>query len=228
MVISAGIIAAAFVQGTAGVGFALVVAPIMAALEPALLPVCLLILMLPLNVYFVLRERHAIDVSGAKWITVGRLPGAFVGVWIVAKFATYMNIVVGASTLLAALLSLLAPAFRPNRNAYVAAGVVTGITETATGIGGPPLALIYQHQAAPTVRATIALCFLIGELISLGLLALAGHAVGPQLAEALKFIPALIAGAFLSKFVHRKISTRSLRMCVLVFAAMSGVLLLLR
>ena len=228
LVISAGIVAAAFVQGTAGVGFALVVAPIMAAIQPTLLPVCLLILMLPLNVYFVLRERRAIDVRGAKWISAARLPGALVGVWIVARFGAYMNMVVGAATLLAALLSLLAPAFQPNRNAYVAAGIVTGITETATGIGGPPLALIYQYQAAPTVRATIALCFLIGELVSLGLLAMAGQAVAPQLAEALKFIPALIAGAFLSKLVHRRIGTRLLRMCVLVFAAISGVLLLLR
>jgi hypothetical protein len=64
--ISTGIVFAALVQGTAGVGFAIVVAPIMATLEPTLLPVCLLVLMLPLNTYFALRERHAIDRVGTK------------------------------------------------------------------------------------------------------------------------------------------------------------------
>jgi hypothetical protein len=49
------------------------------------------------------------------------------------------------------------------RNSYVVAGIVTGLTETSTGIGGPPLALLYQHQPPPVLRSTIAFCFLIGE-----------------------------------------------------------------
>ena len=42
---------AALVQGAIGVGFALIVAPIAAALRPDLLPGSILFLMLPLNAY---------------------------------------------------------------------------------------------------------------------------------------------------------------------------------
>lgn len=68
----------------------------------------------------------------------------------------------------------MAPAFDPNRTGLVAVGLITGITETSTGVGGPPLALAFQHKAAPVLRSTVALCFLVGEVISVIVLAVSG------------------------------------------------------
>jgi uncharacterized membrane protein YfcA len=135
---------------------------------------------------------------------------------------------IGVVTVLAALATLAAPAFSPGRRAFVAAGVVTGVTETATGIGGPPLALVYQHQPAPVLRATLACCFLVGQLFSLGWLAASGRAAAPQFAAALELLPALIVGATLSRLVHQRAGGRWLRIFVLAFAAVSGMVLLLR
>jgi hypothetical protein len=226
--ISSAIVAAAFVQGATGVGFALIVAPVMGFLSPHLLPVSLLLLMLPLNAYFAWRERTAVDRVGATWITGGRFVGTFGGALVLAAAAGYLNVFVGAATILAALLSLLLPAFNPNRRTYLITGVVTGITETATGIGGPPLALVYQHQPPATFRSTIALCFLVGELMSIVLLCIAGQAVRSQFEDALAFVPALLLGAALSRFAHRRVNARALRVFVLCFAAASGCVLLLR
>jgi uncharacterized membrane protein YfcA len=47
----------AFVQGSLGIGFALIVAPVVGMLKPELLPVTLLLLMLPLNLHVAVRER---------------------------------------------------------------------------------------------------------------------------------------------------------------------------
>ena len=118
------------------------------------------------------------------------------------------------------------PAFLPGRRAFVAAGLVTGITETATGIGGPPLALVYQHQAPPTVRSTIALCFLVGELVSLVTLMATGRVDSSQLGAATSLLPALLIGAGLSRVVHHRVNGRFLRAFVQVFAIVSGVALL--
>ena len=82
--IAAAVIVAAFIQGTTGVGFALIVAPVLAFLAPDLVPVCLLVLMIPLNVYVAWRERAALDRSGAGWITAGRFLGTFGGLWVLA------------------------------------------------------------------------------------------------------------------------------------------------
>lgn len=63
-------------QGSTGLGFALLVAPVVGLFEPALLPVMLLVLMIPLNTYVAWRERSSLDRFGAGWITAGRVAGS--------------------------------------------------------------------------------------------------------------------------------------------------------
>jgi uncharacterized membrane protein YfcA len=221
--------AAAFIQGTTGVGFALIVAPVLGFLAPEVLPACLLALMLPLNAYVAWRERAALDRTGAGWITAGRFVGTFGGLWVLAMLPpSRLDLVVGAVTVLAALATLAAPSFSPGRGAYVTAGLVTGVTETATGIGGPPLALAYQHRPAPVLRATLAFCFLVGQLVSIAVLAAGGRVGAPQLAAAAELLPALVVGAAFSRLAHRRVGGKILRVFVLAFAVVSGTLLLLR
>jgi uncharacterized membrane protein YfcA len=221
------VVLAAFVQGATGFGFALIVAPVIGLIEPRLLPVLLLVLMIPLNVYVAWRERDAVDLPGAGWITAGRVAGTAVGLWVlVAVPASGLSLLIGGSTVLAALASLLAPSFAPGRRALVAVGAVTGVTETATGIGGPPLALAYQHRPAPVLRSTVAICFVVGELLSLGLLAATNKVDVHQIRTALLLLPALAVGAVLSRAVHHRVDGPLMRTLVLGFAVVSGILLL--
>ena len=226
---SVAVLVAGFVQGSTGVGFALIVAPVISLMKPELLPVCLLILMLPLNAYVVWRERAALDKVGAAWISSGRIVGTAGGLWVlVALSASQLGIFVGLATIAAALATMIAPSFTPGPKAFLSAGVVTGITETATGIGGPPLALVYQHQPVAVMRSTVALCFLVGELVSLATLLAVGRVDMAQLSAAAQLLPALAIGAIISHFVHDSVSPGFLRAFVLIFALASGILLLVR
>lgn len=226
--IAATVGVAAFVQGAIGIGFALIVAPVLGLIRPDLLPVCLLLLMLPLNFHVAWRERGAIDGTGAGWITAGRLPGTLGGLWVLtALSAASLNLVIGVATMTAALAALVAPAFTPRAGSCVAVGLVTGVTETATGVGGPPLALLYQHRPAASLRATVAVCFFVGEVVSLALLAIAGRLGLDQLLAAALFLPAVAAGSLASRLVHRRIDGGLLRIGVLVFALVSGGFLIL-
>jgi uncharacterized membrane protein YfcA len=229
VVLSVAVAFAAFVQGSIGVGFALIVAPLFGLLEPALLPVGVLALMLPLNLYVAWRERPAIDRRGAGWITVGRVVGTAGGVWVLATLsASALGIFVGVSILAAVLATLAMPAFAPSRHALVGAGVVTGITETATGVGGPPLALVYQHQPVPVMRATIAVCFLVGEIVSLAVLFASGRVGTPQFAGAALLLPALVVGGLASRYMHLRVNARFMRGFVLLFATTSALVLLFK
>jgi uncharacterized membrane protein YfcA len=229
LALSAAVVLGGFVQGATGVGFALIVAPVMGFIAPQLLPVCLLVLMVPLNFFVVWRERGQVDRPGASWITAGRIAGTAGGLWVLAALsASQLAVFVGGATALAALASLFMPAFSPTTPAFLAAGLVTGITETATGIGGPPLALVYQHEPPPRTRSTIALCFLLGELVSLALLAAMGSVHREHLIASAELLPALLVGAVLSHFVHHRIRTRFLRNFVIGFALVSGLVLLVR
>ena len=110
------VMVAGFVQGTTGVGFALIVAPILALLAPDLVPVSLLVLMLPLNVYVAWREWGALDRSGATWITAGRFLGTFGGLWLLTALrSSLLNSLIGAITILVAIATLVAPSFTPDR-----------------------------------------------------------------------------------------------------------------
>ncbi|WP_245172660.1 sulfite exporter TauE/SafE family protein [Streptomyces achromogenes] len=169
-----------------------------------------------------------IDLRGAGWITGARLaatPAGLAVLWMVPERG--LGVFVGVSTVLAAVVSLAAPAFTPGRAAYVGAGAVTGLTETATGVGGPPLALVYQHRPPAELRSTVAACFLVGEVASLALLFGTGKAQPTELGRAALLLPAIAAGAWLSRLVHHRLDARRMRLFVLVFALVSGLVLML-
>ena len=219
----------ALIQGTTGMGFALIVAPVMGLLAPESLPVSLLILMLPLNAAIAWRERDAIDFRGSSWITVGRFVGTFGGVWILFWLPlSQLNILIGLATIAACLATWMAPSFVPGRRALISTGLITGITETATGVGGPPLALVYQHSPVATLRGSVALCFLVGEVISLVVLALGGHLHAAQLSPVLSLCLPLALGVIVSHWARHFINEARLRRFVLIFAFVSGSLLLLQ
>ncbi|RFU83474.1 sulfite exporter TauE/SafE family protein [Streptomyces triticagri] len=219
---------AAFVQGGSGFGYALIVAPVAGLIDPGLLPGFLLASMIPLNAYVAWRERSSLDLRGAGWISAARIvatPGGLALLWVIPESG--LALFVGLATVLAAVVSLLAPAFAPGRGAYLGAGVVTGLTETATGVGGPPLALVYQHSPPAVLRSTVALCFLVGEIASLALLFATGQGAVADLGRAVAALPLIAAGAWLSRLVHHRLDARRMRLFVLGFALVSGVVLML-
>ncbi|MCC8116076.1 MAG: hypothetical protein LIP18_02805, partial [Planctomycetes bacterium] len=87
-------------------------------------------------------------------ITLGRTVGGFLGAAILLWISTRsLNIFIGVSTILAAVASLAAPSFRPGLKSLLGAGFITGVTETATGIGGRPwlssTSTIRRRRSAP-------------------------------------------------------------------------------
>lgn len=219
---------AAFVQGSTGLGFALISTPVIGLTQPELLPVAVLVLMVPLNIYVAGRERSGVDLRGAGWVTLGRLAGTVGGLAVLVAVPTSsLNLLVGGCIVLAALASLFAPSFSPGRSALATAGLVTGVTETATGVGGPPLALVYQHKPAHVLRSTVALCFLVGEVLSITLLLITGEATPGQFVTAALLLPALAGGAILSRYVHHRLHGPRMRTAVQAFALVSGLVLLI-
>lgn len=220
---------AAFAQGSTGMGFALIAAPVIGLVDPALLPVAVLIQMLPLNAYVAWRERHAIDLRGVSWVGAARVIGTFGGLWVLLVVTERaFSLLVGISTVVAVLVTLLAPAFQPGRAAFIGAGVATGVTETATGIGGPPLALVFQHHEAAALRSSVAVCFLVGEVVSLVVLGVSGEIGSDQVLTALILVPAVLVGAIASRFTHHRLAGNRMRQVVLGIAVLSGLVVIVQ
>jgi hypothetical protein len=137
-------------------------------------------------------------------------------------------IIVAIVVLTAVALSMTTWEARPTPRALLAAGAVSGVSGTATSVGGPPVALLYQRSAGPTVRSTMGLYFLIGNVTSVGALALAGEVGMRDVARALVLLPFLVVGFLLSGPMRRHVNGPRLRVAVLGLSAASAVVLLVR
>jgi uncharacterized membrane protein YfcA len=217
------------VQGSVGFGLNLVVVPVLAVLIPGSVPGSIVLISMPMTLTMLLREHHAIDWRGVRWITLGRLPGTLIGVAIVAAVPdTELAIVVGIVILLGVLASVIHPGIRVNRTSAATVGTICGITGTATGVDGPPMALLYQRAEPHTLRATLATCFLVGAVISGTALAISGELTFEQLELTMILLGPMLIGLGLSSLVAHRIPPAALRPIVLGFATVAGLIAIVR
>lgn len=229
LVIALAIFLGSTVQTVVGLGIGLVSAPVLTLLEPALMPGTLIMLALVLPVATLLHDHDDIDWPGLTWSLPARVLGTVIGVWVVAVFThRQLGIAVGVMVILMVLITWRAVDVPVNRGTLGAAGFFGGITGTATSIGGPPFALLYQHRPAQQIRTTMAVYFLIGAALSLVGLLIAGDLTGAQLRAALQLFPALLLGVVVGALSRRHLPADFVRPAVLVVSAASALVLLVR
>ncbi|EOR70998.1 sulfite exporter TauE/SafE family protein [Thermobifida fusca] len=217
------------VQSSVGLGLGLTAAPVVAMLDPTLMPGTLLVLTAVLPLFTVGAEwRHA-DLRGISWALAGRLVGTVGGVWVVALATPdTLGLWVGVGVLLAVAASLTTLRLRPTPATLSVAGVISGVMGTATSIGGPPVALVYQHEEGPRIRATLGTYFFVGVLLSLAALAVGGQLGLREVATGAALIPFLVAGFLLSRPLRSMLGGQRLRIALLAVVAVSGSTLVLR
>jgi len=227
--IAGGVLVGAALQGIVGIGLNLVAAPVVTLIAPQLMPVVPLLWAVVYPVATLAREwRHA-DWRGLRWTVGGRVPGTVVGVGVVAWASDRaLGVVVGVMVLVAVLLTWRAVRVPVNPGSLGTAGFIGGITGTATSIGGPPVAIIYQHHPGPEVRASMAAYFCLGGLVSV-----IGLGIGCQMSvhdvwAALLLAPALLAGHAVAGPLRSRLDAGHTRAAVLVICGTSAVALLVR
>lgn len=220
---------AATIQGTVGIGFAMVSVPILSLIDARLAPVPQLIIVLPLTLSMAWRERHSIDLSGFWWIIFGRIPGAIAGIALLAVASQQtLDVFIGIVVLLAVAIIATGVHVRRTSVAQFTTGVASGTTGIVASIGGPAIALLYSSAEARTIRPTIAAIFTIGISMSLFFRALSGNISSSDFAVSAVLFPAVIAGYLLSSLLKDRIPTERVRVAILVISAAAAVGLLVR
>ena len=217
------------VQGTVGIGLGLVAAPVVTLLEPDLMPGLVLVLTTLLPLVTLLGERDDIDWRGLGWSMPTRLVGTAGGVWLVAVADDrVLGVAVGVMVLAAVALTAWAVVVPLNPGTLATAGLLGGVAGTATSIGGPPFALLYQHRPPRQVRTTMAVYFTIGAGLSLVGLLVGGQLSWEQVRHALVLVPAIVVGALLAVPLRRGLAGPWFRYAVLGVCATSALVLLVR
>jgi uncharacterized membrane protein YfcA len=203
-IIAGAIFLAACLQASSGFGMGMLAAPVIAMVDPALLPATLILLAFLVTVMVTVRERQSLALRGTGWALVGRVPGSFLGAWLVTALSKEgLAWMVVAVVLTGLVLAGQGWAPRPVRVNLIAAGAASGIMGTATSIGGPPMALVWQGHDGPRLRATMSAFFMVGSSISMMMLWIAGAVSAQMLMLALWMIPAAVGGYAASRFANR-------------------------
>lgn len=221
--------AGAAVQGAVGFGLALVAAPLLVLIEPRLVPGPLIAAALVLIGIMSRREGRFMDLGGFHWALAGRLVGIPAGAW------ALVTLPVRETTLLFAGLVLLAVAMSasgvrlpPASGTLLGAGVVSGFMGTFSSIGGPPLALVYQHEAGRRVRGTLAAHFLVGATLSLVALAVVGRFGWAELRDAAVLVPGVVVGFALSLPLAPILDRGHTRRAILGFSSVAALVVVWR
>jgi hypothetical protein len=120
------------------------------------------------------------------------------------------------------LASVVSPQLCLTNGTKLLGGLTSGVMGTAGGVGGPPLALVYQDRSGPEIRATLAVDFVAGTTLSLVALFLTGRVGEEHVLLTLQLLPALILGLVCTRWISPLLDGRWVRPVVLLFAAVSG------
>jgi uncharacterized membrane protein YfcA len=223
------VVLGATMQGLVGLGLNLVSAPVITMVAPSLMPEVPLALAVLLPFFTLVSSREEIDWRGLAWVLPARVPGVALGVLFLALFSDRAVAIAVAVMVLVAVLLSLAPLEVPvRRSTLSAAGLVSGLAGTATSIGGPPVALLYQHRSPQQIRSTLAVVFTVGAAMSLTGIWLSGHLDTHALPMVALLTPCLVVGAWAGARLQPVLPDRWVRYAVLAICAASGLVLLVR
>lgn len=220
---------ASAVQGYVGLGISIVAAPLLLMLNPAFVPGPLLASGLLLTVLIVGREHRAIRWQGIGFCFFGRLFGIAPALWMLTHVSQRAyDLSFGVLVLLAVALSLIGRGFTATAPRLWGAGVASGFMGTLSSIGGPPLALVYQHSPPVELRATLSLHFIVGGTLAIAGLASVGRFGGDEVVLATVLLPGVAVGFAVSRWLLRHTRQRNARPAVLALAACAGLIVLVR
>lgn len=228
-VIAAAILLASCMQASIGFGMGMLAAPVVAIVDPALIPGTLIMLATAVTLLVVVRERGSIDLSGTGWALVGRVPGTIAGALLLLVLPEKALVfTLAAVVLVGVAVTSLGWIPAPHRRNLVLAGATSGLLGTATAIGGPPMALVWQNNTGARLRGTMSGFFLVGSVLSLVVLATTGAIDHHTLVMFALLIPAVIVGYVLSRWVNRYLDRNRQRWAAIAISTVGAVILIVR
>lgn len=189
----------AYVQTAIGFGMAIIAAPILFYLDPALVPGPLAFVILMMCLINGWRFRKGLEIGLLAPALLARIPGSLLGVWLLGVMSpSWLAILIAFTIMLGVLVRLCNLALPTNGATLSLGGFLSGVMGTSTTIGGPPMVLVLHGADMHRIRANLAGFFLISSLMSVIALIGGGYFGQPQLLQSLPLVPAALLGNWLA------------------------------
>ncbi|MEM7070760.1 MAG: sulfite exporter TauE/SafE family protein [Pseudomonadota bacterium] len=228
MMASLVIFIAAYVQTILGIGFGLTASPLLALIDPQLVPVSALFLSGITAMIGGWNERTKINWTQVSIGVCGRIAGCIIAVVMLALIVGKSNfeLIFGVFIAFAIILSIGGWQLKFNRINLLLMSTLSGLMATITSVGAPPMAMIYQAQNPVQARPTLASFFAFGCLISLVGLMVSNWASDQAFILAFLLAPAMFAGIFVARKFPYKMMVHRYRIYLLSIAGIASIILI--
>ncbi len=207
-VTTAIVAAASALQASTGMGMALLAAPLLSLLRPALVPGPTLCAVLLLSVAVAVRERADIGRRVLSVALPGLIAGSVAGAGLDKALQNWhLAPVFGVLILLAVAVTVgmyLSGRHVPLRWPWLLlGGTLSGIIGTMFAAHGPPIALVLQDSPPKQLRATLCALFAIGCVVSLSFLSATGRFGTAEIVDGVTLLPGVPIGFAIAPFINR-------------------------
>lgn len=223
------VVCGAFLQSLIGLGFVMLVAPFLVMYDPGFVPVPMLLVGTFLPLLIVWRDRKAIDFTGIKSAIFGRIIGNMLAVWLITIISqnTFM-LIFGGLIIITVILSMFTFNIQPTVASVGVAGFFSGLMGTLAALGGPPMAILYQNERGDVIRGTLSGFFVLGTLLSLLFLSIAGKVTLNDFKLFAYMVPGVLIGFYLSKYAVDFVDRGYIRKAMLSVSLLAGVLVVIK
>ena len=214
------LLAGCVVQTAVGFGMALIAAPIIVMIKPEWVPYVLSMTALILSIKNAVNQRADIQWRVLMPALITRIPGTMVGTWVLLSISLmWLQFIVAVTVLLAIFVTARMKPFASTPVNMGIAGFCSGITGTTTSIGGPPMALVMQHNEGRHTRANLSVYFLYSSALSLMFYSGSGLMNEPLWLASLSMLPVAIAGFAIGKGLQKRVDKRFRPILLLICTA---------
>ncbi len=217
------------VQVASGVGGGFVIVPLLALVDLNLIPAPLIFASLSLSGLMAVRERTSVDWGHIPITLLGLIPGSILGAWVLSSVPqANLGIVFGVVILIGLLLTVSGLHVPLTRLTALVSGALSGAMGTSSGIGAPLLAILYQNESGPKVRATLAVLYCGASiLILLILLSFKQFSMADALAG-FQLMPGFVLGYWVANHFTPHIDRSGTRIAVLGVSAAAATVLIVQ
>ena len=219
----------ASVQGSLGIGLAMVAGPALISIDAGFAPGPFLVAGQMISLRHVVAERHHIDRAIYRRCLYG-LPfglGAGLAILITVDEDT-LAIIIGTITAVAALSLLAGAKIHRRPRTDVAAGAATSLASVTAGLPGPAMAIAFSDMEPATMRGTTSAFVMTQALIGFVAIVATDNFGTDELELTGWLIPGVMLGLFAARYVRNYVDRSWFRPAVLTMALVGGVALVIR
>ncbi|MCH7505233.1 sulfite exporter TauE/SafE family protein [PVC group bacterium] len=223
------IVFGATVQASVGLGAGLIAVPILLLINPVFVPAPIILASLILTSQMAYRGRREFHPTEVIPDLIGIFIGAIFGVALVRVVdSKLLGFIFSIIILLAVVLSIKGNRIQKTRKNQVLIGTISGFMGSTTGIGAPPLALMYQDEPGNRLRALLAFLFFFGSLGMLAVMWLGGLWGMKHFVIGILLAPGMLIGYWISPRLSAFLDQGRIRTVVLGICSVSAVTLVIK